>query len=62
MAELPKEELIKIADANRRLVTVAETLALSTSTEDKAAPLIQAQIKAMLDIARDINSAVTRAR
>lgn len=63
MAELPKEELVKIAHANQRLVGIAKQLALSSSAADKVdSSQVLAQVEAMLDAVRNISTAVSTAR
>ena len=62
MAELPKEELVKIAEANTHLLDVAKNLVATAETDDKVAGLIYAQIDTILDISRKISAAVSAAR
>ena len=61
MAELPKEELVKIAEANTYLLDVAKNLVATAETDDKVAGLIYAQIDTILDISRKISAAVSAA-
>ena len=63
MAELPKEELVKIAHANKRLAGIAKQLAVSSSTTDKVeSAQVLAQVEAMLDAVQKISAAIVTAR
>jgi hypothetical protein len=63
MAELLKEELVKIAHVNQHLVGIAKQLALSSSVADKVdSSQVLAQVEAMLDAVRNISTAVSTAR
>ena len=63
MAELPKEELVKIAHANQHLAGIAIKLVHASDVGDEvAASQIRTLVDAMLDEIAQISSSVLTAR